>query len=138
MNDNLRKTLGLVLWWTEGTKMYKDRRWKNSWVYNVEITNTNPEIVKIFLDFLRKDMKIDETRLKLQLQIHENDNLEYLENFWSKKTKIPKSRFNKTFVRPVGKKVGKSNGTCKIRYSDKETYNKLVIMLEALLEEYNK
>ncbi|MDP3991681.1 MAG: hypothetical protein Q8P66_02165 [Candidatus Colwellbacteria bacterium] len=88
----------------------------------------------MFLDFLRNDIRIDEPRLKLQLQIHEGDDKEYIENYWSEVTRIPKNRFTKTIVRPQGNKVGKSMGTCKIRYSDKATYLKLSSRLEELLK----
>jgi len=137
MSNELRKILGLSLWWTKGTKAYKDKRWKNSWIYNIEITNTNPKIIKVFLDFLRMDMGVDENRLKLQLQIHENDNIKELETYWSSITNIPKSRFNKIFIRPVGNKIGKSLGTCKIRYTDKRLYNQLSGMLKNLLDGYD-
>jgi len=136
MDYNLRQIMGLTIWWTEGTKAYKDKRWKNVWVSNVDVTNTNPEIIKIFLAFLRQDLQINEKRLKLQLQIHEGDDIEEFEKYWSELTNIPKDRFNKTIVRPKGNKTGKSKGTCKIRYSDKATYDKLIQMLNKLLDGY--
>ena len=137
MKHTLREVIGIIIWWTEGTKAYKDKRWKNTWVRNVDVTNTNPDIIRLFLDFLRKDIEVDESRLKLQLQIHEGDNREYMENYWSKITGIPRNRFTKTIVRPQGNKVGKSMGTCKIRYSDKDTYLKLNRRLEELLKNKN-
>ena len=133
MKYTLRQIIGIVLWWTEGTKSYRDKRWKNVWIYNIDVTNTNPEIIKIFLDFLRKDIGITEPRLKLQLQIHEGDDQKALETYWSDITKIPKERFTKTIVRPVGNKVGKSKGTCKVRYSDKNSYLKLPVLLNNIL-----
>lgn len=104
MRHNLREIIGLIIWWTEGTKAYKDKRGKNTWVYNVDVTNTNPEIIKLFLDFLRKDVKIDESRLKLQLQIHKGDDQCAIENYWSNLTNIPKQSGNKR-----GKKSAKAD-----------------------------
>ena len=131
--DKIRKMVGLILWWAEGTKSRRDKRGKNTWSYNVEVTNTNPRIIKHFLNFLRKDIGIDENRLKLQLQIHEGDDKSSVENFWSKFTEIPLHRFNNTFIRPKGNKVGKTQGTCKIRYSSKTTYKVIEEQLENLL-----
>ena len=133
MRYSTRQIIGSTIWWTEGTKAYKDKRWKNVWVTNVDVTNTNPEIIKVFLAFLRKDIGIDESRLKLQLQIHRGDNGELLEAFWSKTTNIPKHRFTKTIVRPMGNKIGKNMGTCKVRYSDKATYHKIKTLSEEIL-----
>ncbi|MDP2598637.1 MAG: hypothetical protein Q8P49_02290 [Candidatus Liptonbacteria bacterium] len=133
MRYSVRQIVGSIIWWTEGTKAYKDKRWKNVWVSHVDVTNTNPEIIKSFLEFLRNDIGIEEQRLKLQLQIHEGDDRDDLESYWSKETKIPKGRFTKTIVRPKGNKHGKSKGTCKVRYSDKETYNKIKKLTQEIL-----
>lgn len=133
MKYSKRQIIGLTIWWTEGTKAYRDKRSKNTWVRNIDVTNTNPEIIRLFLEFLRKDLGINELRLKAQLQIHEGDDKENIENYWSKVTNIPRSRFTKTIIRPVGNKIGKSMGTCKVRYSDKSLYLKLESLLKKML-----
>lgn len=130
-----REITGIILWWAEGTKSRRDRRWKNARTYPIEVTNTDSEIIKIFLDFIRSDIKFDESRIHLQIQIHQGDNQAELEKYWSKLTKIPMDRFNKTIVRPVGNKVGKSKGTCKVRFADKKTYLVLEEMLNRVLRE---
>lgn len=135
MNNEARKIIGAAIWWTEGTKAYKDKRWENVWIKNVDVTNTNPKIISAFLTFLREDVGIDEKRLRVQLQIHDGDDQNYLESFWADITNIPKSQFTKTIVRPVGNKVGKSKGTCKVRYSDKLTYDKIDKILKEVLNE---
>ena len=132
MKYSLRQVTGIIIWWTEGTKAYQEKHWQ-SWIYPVDVTNTNPDIINIFLDFLRNDIGIDESRLKLQLQIHEGDDQEKIEDYWSKETKISRNRFTKTIIRPRGNKVGKSVVTCKVRYSDKATYLKLEGFLKNVL-----
>ena len=102
-------------------------------MYHVDFTNTDSQMIKLFLEFLRKDVVIEEPRLKLQLQIHEGDDKERLEQYWSLATKIPKDRFYKTIVRPKGNKVDKNNGTCKIRYCDKQTYKKMSSLLNNII-----
>lgn len=123
------------MWWAEGTKSRRDKRWRQAVSYPVEITNTNPAIIKIFLDFLRYDIEIHEEKLHLQIQIHEGDDQAKLEEYWSILTAIPKERFNKTIIRPVGNKVGKSRGTCKIRFADKVTYLRLQELLLQVLDQ---
>jgi len=132
MQPSLRKIIGPIIWWTEGTRPRLDSR-SNIRINTIDVTNTNPKIIKIFLEFFRKDIKIDENRLKLQLQIHEGDDKLKMENYWSELTKIPKNRFNKTIIRPVGNKIGKSMGTCKIRYTDKKTLDKIINLLNNLI-----
>jgi hypothetical protein len=134
MRYNKRQIIGLTIWWTEGTKAYRDKRWKNTWIRHVDVTNTNPKIIKLFLEFFRKDIGIDEARLKAQLQIHEGDNQKNIENYWSKNLNIPLKRFTKTIIRPIGNKIGKNMGTCKVRYSDKSVYLKLESLLIKMLK----
>src|SRR3989344_2665391 len=133
MRYTRRQIIGIVLWWAEGTKARRDKRWENTWMYHVDFTNTDSQMIKLFLEFLREDIIIEESRLKLQLQIHEGDDKEELEQYWSLATKIPKDRFYKTIVRPKGNKVDKNKGTCKIRYCDKQTYKRLSILLNNII-----
>lgn len=137
MEYSLRQVIGVTIWWTEGTKAYRNKR-QQTIIYPVDVTNTNVEIIKAFLNFLREDIKIDENRLKLQLQIHEGDNQAELEKYWSDATNIPPIRFQKTIIRPAGNKAGKSRGTCKVRYADKPTYLKLNKLWGEVLKLSNK
>lgn len=122
----------LTIWWTEGTKIRIDKRWKNTFNYSVEITNTDSEIISLFLKYLRDNLSVQNEKIRLQLQIHQGDDQEEFESFWEEKTNIPRNQFNKTIVRPVGNKVGKSKGTCKIRVYDKKLYLRLSNLLEEL------
>jgi hypothetical protein len=124
-SDALLKVVGAVLWWGEGSKSRPDKRWKNAVSYPVELTNNEPLVIKVFLRYIREIVNIPEEKIKLQIQIHVNDNKQELENFWSDVTGIPRSRFNKTIVRPVGNKPGKTKGTCKIRCYSKEFYGNI-------------
>lgn len=129
---DLFEAVGLTLWWTEGTKARVDKRWKNTLNYSVEITNTDHEVIVLFLKYLRERLGVQTGKIKLQLQIHQGDNQAVLEGFWEEVTGIPKSQFNKTIIRPEGNKVGKSRGTCKIRVYDKKLHLKLLSLLNEL------
>jgi hypothetical protein len=126
---------GIILWWAEGTKSRLDKRWKTARSYPIELTNTNPAIIKIFVDFLREEMLVPNDKLRIQLQIHEGDNQQELEDYWSYITGVEKHNFNKTIVRPLGRKIGKSKGTCKVRFADKQRYLELEALLQTALAE---
>lgn len=119
------QTIALIIWLCEGTKARRDKRWKNAYSHAIEVTNTNPIVIKIFLDFLRNNLQVPNVKIHGQVQIHEGDSQEEIELFWSRVTKIPLTQFNKTIIRKQGKKVGKTKGTFKIRVYDKLTYQKL-------------
>lgn len=129
---DLFDAVGLTLWWAEGTKIRPDKRWKNKFNYSVEITNTDPEIITIFLRFIRIRLGVQNERIKIQLQIHQGDKQNDLERYWSEITGIPRSQFNKTIIRPVGNKLGKSKGTCKVRIHSKNLHLELLRLLGSL------
>lgn len=124
--------IGLALWWAEGTKIRPDKRWQGKFNYSVEITNTDSEIIKTFLRYLRERLNVQNDRIKIQLQIHESDSQEVLEEYWVRETGVPRSRFNKTIIRPIGKKIGKSKGTCKVRVHSKSLHLELIRLLDDL------
>ena len=134
MNDK-RRLASLIIWWCEGTKARRDKRWKNSYIRPIEVTNTDPKLIKLFMDFVRKDLQIEDIKLKAQIQIHKGDNQEEIEKFWSKISGIPLSQFNKTIVREVGKKVGKTRGTFKVRIYNQKKFEEMEKLLETELEE---
>lgn len=123
--DRKRKLIALVIWWCEGTKIRKDKRWKNSYVKVVEVTNTNPSLIKLFVDFLRSNLKVRLDKMKGQIQIHEGDDLVQAEDFWENAVGIPKMQFNKTIIRKAGNKPGKTRGTFKVRVYGREIFDRL-------------
>ena len=125
MRYSSREIVGISLWWAEGTKSRLDKRWKLARSYPIEVTNTDPKIIKLFLLFLEHDIGIPRDRIRVQIQVHEGDDKAALELYWSEITGVPITKFNKTIVRPVGRKIGKTRGTCKVRFADKQTYLKL-------------
>lgn len=135
MKLSRQQLIGITIWWSEGTKSRRDVRWKNAVTYPVEVTNTNPVLMKVFLNFLREDIGIDESKLRVQIQVHEGDDVEELEKYWSNICGVDRTFFNKTIVRPIGNKAGKSKGTCKVRFSDKSTYIKLQELLTKALQD---
>lgn len=135
--NNKEKTIALIIWMCEGTKPRKSKRWENTYYKAIEVINSDPQIVKIFADFLRDQMKVSNNRLHGQIQIHEGDDKDEIEKYWSIKTGIPISQFNKTIIRPKGNKPNKNKGTFKLRLYDKKLYEKLEDMLRLELNSLN-
>lgn len=128
--------VALMIWWCEGTKPRRDFRWKNAMLCPIEVINSDPRIIKIFVDYLRNDFHIDPARLKGQIQIHEGDNVEEIESFWEKYTGIPRVQFNKTIIRKKGNRKRNNYGTFKVRFYDKKVYYQLEQALMSILDTY--
>lgn len=92
-----------ALYWAEGNK--KD----------FIFTNTDPEMIKIFVHGLEEILGISKDQIRVSIRIYEDLDKEKCLDFWSKIVGIPKNRFVNTNVLK-GKKQGKLlYGMCRIR-----------------------
>jgi hypothetical protein len=130
MKMNALKAMGAALYWAEGTKMRIDNRgWKQ---YHVVFTNTNPEMIKAFLRFL-KNLKTDKTRVKVQLHLYPEHNAKEEISFWSEITKIPEKQFEKIiYAKGTGSRKKSKHGICAIRYYSKSAYLKIEKLINSL------
>jgi hypothetical protein len=66
----------------EGTKLRKDKRGENRYIYSIELTNSSPEIVSLFLKFLKYVLLVDSSRLRGKLFIYPDHSKTKLIEFW--------------------------------------------------------
>ena len=126
-NDNELKISGIMLYWGEGGKTGN----------TVKFVNSDPKMIKLFLNFLRTICGVQKNRLKALIHMYPDQNEKKLKNFWSKITKIPKKQFYKSCIHKgkSGTYKNKVNyGTIAINYSDK----KLLRLLLSWIDQYNK
>ena len=96
--------LGLGLFWGEGTK-------RN--LHAVRLSNSDPELVKKFIDFLVNIYNIDKTKLRFQLQTYDDLDLNELIIFWTKYLSVKNTQFFKTTIL---KRRGKGTYLKKMRH----------------------
>lgn len=119
------RALGVALYWGEG---YKGG-------YGIDFANSNPEMIKLFLKFLRRICGINEKRLRILLYCYANQNVRKLSRFWSKLASVPAKQFSKPYVRKdfkIDKKEKMPFGLVHIRYSDK----KLLLLIKKWVCDY--
>lgn len=124
MTDKDLTLIGASLYLGEGTKLRKTYK---GYVYAIEITNTDPRIISMFLKFLRTIINPIEDRIKAQLFLYENNEERTQIGYWSQITDIPIERFQKTIVLipRSGRFKPCEHGIMKIRYNHKEHFLKL-------------
>ena len=92
-----------ALYWAEGNK--KD----------FILSNTDPNLIKVFITALRQVFKVDDERLRISIRIYEDMDKEECLDFWSNIVKIPKEKFLNVNIL-YGKKQGKLKyGMCRVR-----------------------
>ncbi len=104
------KILASTMYWAEGGK-------EKSFLAFV---NSDPAMIKSYLKALRKGFKLDESKFRCLIHIHEYHNEEMIKNFWSNITDIPLSQFSKSYLKPhTSKRVHNDyKGCIRIRYYD--------------------
>jgi len=109
-NSDIKKIICALLYWCEGSKS------KNL----VGFTNSDPKMMKLFINSLRSAYNLDESKFRILLHIHEyhNDNKQKI--FWSKVTGINLNQFHKSYRKShtgKNKKAG-YQGCASLRYYD--------------------
>jgi len=83
--------IGASLFWGEGYKKAENLRSPY-----ICFANSDADMIKLFMNFLRKIMKISSDRIYASVFIYPSIEEKKAINFWSKVTKLPKSRFRTT------------------------------------------
>lgn len=111
-NIDVCKVVLSILYLGEGTKKINRG--------SLRFGNSDPFVISLFLNLIRKCYKIDETKFRCTVLCRADQNIVKLEKFWKKITNIPKSQFYKTRIDPrtIGKPTKKTDykGVCVIDY----------------------
>lgn len=84
-------TLGVALYWAEGSKR----------TTNFQFINSDPDIIKLMIRWCEKYMDVKKEDLKIRLFMHEVYANEDCEGFWEQITGISKALFQKTIYKPT-------------------------------------
>src|SRR3989338_2091623 len=119
------RIVALGLYWAEGSKCLRAR--------TVDLANCDPEMVKLFLRYLREVLVVDERRLRVYLYCFADQDARKLCKFWSLVLKVPPSQFQKPYIRPLKGTRDRvmPHGVAHIRYSD-------MVLLRYILGEIEK
>lgn len=126
------KIAGVMLYWAEGFKKGD----------GIDFTNSDPDMIKLFLKFLRRICGVGEKRLRLYLYAFEDQSVDRLKHFWNKTTQIPINQFTKVYVRKAD--VNSSNnrrmpyGVVHIRYYDKKLLQAMLSWIEDYKSSFKK
>ena len=92
LKEALLYGLGLGLFWGEGTQ-------RNT--YAIRLGNTDPLMLKKFIEFLETFYRIRRQKLRFGLQIFSDMPPRQAARYWQKELQIPRSQFQKIIVTPA-------------------------------------
>lgn len=123
---------GLFLYWGEG------RKGLNA---DITVTNTDPQIIKFYLFWLTKILKIPKKDIRLSLHLYNDMDIKEEHRFWNKLLDISLCNFNKPYIKKSSKyrltyKGGYGHGTCRIYFGDVLLKEKIMMAIKAIAKYY--
>ncbi|MFH1191599.1 MAG: hypothetical protein V1670_05330 [Candidatus Omnitrophota bacterium] len=131
--------------WIAGLMLYAGEGFKSSNVsgQRVEIANSNPEILRIFINFLIKVCLVPKKKIKVRLMLYEDICPEEAKKFWSGGLGIVADQFCKPFIKrsykdePCRHLRRSKYGTAHVILCDIKVYKKIIGWLKAIYEDNN-
>ena len=117
-----------VLYLCEGAKYPSSRQ--------LVFGSSDPRMIKIFLDLLRKNFNIDEEKFRCRIMLRHDQDGKSLEKYWSRLTKIPLYKFYGFYKdkRTRGKVTTKKDykGVCAVQYNSTDLQYELQMIGESI------
>jgi hypothetical protein len=114
------KLAAVMLYWAEGYKISRS---------TVDFANSDPSMVKIFVEFLRTICGIDENKLRCFIYAYDNQDIRKLKRFWMKTLHVRSTQFTKPYIKPalVTKRGHRMiHGLVHVRYCDKKLLKQIL------------
>ncbi|MBU4377020.1 MAG: hypothetical protein KKD29_06030 [Candidatus Omnitrophica bacterium] len=111
---------GVMLYWAEGTRISKSSTNRK---YQLALTNSNPELLEVYCNFLRKYFGDIELNLRMALYIYQDIDELSTKSFWSARLRVPLDQFIKTQILPSRAVLTKnklSHGICCLYLNGKD------------------
>lgn len=125
---------GLMLYLGEGDKKNRVR---------VGLANTDPAVIQFFVKWLKDFLGVDKHRIRAELHLYENMDIEAEKLFWEKTTGLSKKQFYKTQIRKLREgsftyQESQRHGTCSIIFTNVEKKREITMAIKAFLDLYQK
>lgn len=130
--------VGASLYWAEGYKRPRVINGKQKTCHNVSLTNSDPDLISIFIRFLREICEVPEEKINIWVRYFEHQDPAYILDFWQKRCKIPYSNFRKTLqtVSISSQRKKKYNslpfGVAQVSVNNTNLYHKIMGMISGV------
>ena len=126
--------MGLFLYWGEGSKSQTTR---------LSVSNTDPAIIEFFIQWLTKSLFVPKEKIKIQLHLYKDMDIDRETKFWSKTLGISINQFTKPYIKEssslrINHKGGFGHGTCNVRVGGARLAEKIHMAIKAIADRYNK
>lgn len=125
---------GLMLYLGEGGKRDHTK---------IAFANTDSKIIKFFIHWMNEFLGIPKDKIKVNLHLYENMDIEKEKKFWQDELGLHENQFYKPSIRKLKKasfsyKEPSRHGTCAIYVLNVEKKRELMMAIRAFLDSYEK
>lgn len=123
---------GLMLYMAEGDK--RDQ-------YSIGLANTDPSLIRFFIWWLERFLKIPPSKIRVQLHLYESMDLNAERAFWIKETDLSEKQFYRPNIRTLrpgsfSYQGSFRHGTCKINVYGLRFKSELTLSIKAFFDTY--
>lgn len=130
--------MGASLYWAEGYKRPIIRNGKEVTYHVVSMTNSDPFLVKAFINFLTEHCRVPLIKIKASLRLFKHLNENEAKKFWQTATGIQESNFQKTYYGISKSSLGKRPynrlpyGIIQIVVADTKLFHRIMGYIEGI------
>ena len=120
---------GVMLYWGEGDKKLQNGQ--------VSLSNSDPEMIKIFYFFLIRILNVPVEKISARLILYPDLIESVQKNLWSKLTKISISKFTRsTYIQGRHPTKRNSYGVCLVRVCSRKLKEKILVWINLYQKEF--
>lgn len=132
--------IGAALYWGEGYKKAKVNKYgKKLTNHPISLSNSDPDLLRLFIRFLHECMNIDYDLMKISLHLYDHINEDKAIEYWQTATGLPRRNFTKTIydISISSQRRKKFNrlpyGTAQVMVHSTEKFHQIMGLIEGLI-----
>lgn len=123
---------GFFIYWGEGSKQEN---------YRIAISNTDPSMLRFFMQWLLKFCKIKPVQIKIALQIYSDMDEEEEVQYWMNELGLQRSNFKKSYIKQststrINHKGSFGHGTCKMIVYGRDIFERSILGLKSIVDSF--
>lgn len=132
------KLIGVALYWAEGYKRLVMKDGKERTGHAISFVNSDPEMVKIFMRFLRQTLEVRDDEFRIAMRLYPNINEKVAMKYWMNVINLNKQNFTKTtyLISSASKQKRPFNrlphGTLQVAVYDTKKFHRIMGWIEGM------
>jgi len=134
--------IGTALYWAEGYKRLIIKNGKERTFHKISFSNADPQMVKVFIKFLKETLQIPEARVYASIRIFEHISEKEALEYWQKVTTLPKENFRKSYYGVSKSSLGKRPynrlpyGSIQVIVGDTKNFHRIMGWIEGIGKQF--